>query len=151
MPGTNLTREEARRRADLLDVDSYDVELDLSPASTTTFRSTTTLRFRCRQPGAETFADLVGAQVHELSLNGSPLDPAEVYADHRLRLSDLQPENELRVVADMRSVVGKRHTAVPSPLSSGVGVGALETTFQCDGAVTVNVNTDFRSGCSKVA
>ena len=50
----------------------------------------------------EADADLVGAQVHELSLNGSPLDPAEVYADHRLRLSDLQAENELRVVADMR-------------------------------------------------
>ncbi|HEX4978339.1 MAG TPA: aminopeptidase N, partial [Nocardioides sp.] len=101
MPGTNLTRVEARARAELLDVDSYDVQLDLT-TSPTTFRSTTTLRFRCRTPGAETFADLVGAQVHELSLNGSPLDPAEVYADHRLRLTDLQAENELRVVADMR-------------------------------------------------
>ena len=102
MPGTNLTREEARTRAELLDVDSYDVQLDLTTGSTTTFRSTTTLRFRCRRPGAETFADLVGAQVHELSLNGSPLDPAAVYGDQRLRLTDLQAENELRVVADMR-------------------------------------------------
>ena len=40
MPGTNLTREEARDRAELLDVDSYDVHLDLT-TSPTTFRGWT--------------------------------------------------------------------------------------------------------------
>ena len=30
MPGTNLTREEARQRARLLAVDAYEIELDLS-------------------------------------------------------------------------------------------------------------------------
>ena len=34
--------------------------------------------------------------------------------------------------------------------SSGVGVGALETTFQWLGAVTRNVNGALRSGCSNV-
>ncbi len=48
-------------------------------------------------------------------------------------------------------MVGKFHTAVPSTDSTGSGVGALETTFQCAGAFTLKVNTDLRSGCSKVA
>ena len=45
MPGTNLTRDEARDRAALLDVESYTVDLDLDPARTTTFGSTTVIRF----------------------------------------------------------------------------------------------------------
>ena len=103
MPGTNLTREEAQIRAELLDVDSYAVELDLGRApdsGTPTFGSTTVVRFSCRAPGASTFADLVGATVHEVVLNGRALDPAEVYADNRLQLDGLAAENELRVVAE---------------------------------------------------
>ncbi|QWZ06606.1 aminopeptidase N [Nocardioides panacis] len=99
MPGTNLTRDEARDRAALLDIESYTVDLDLDPARTTTFGSTTVIRFRSRQ-GASTFADLVGATIHEVTLNGRSLDPAAVYADHRIRLDDLAEDNELRVVAD---------------------------------------------------
>ena len=95
----NLTREEAQTRAGLLEIDSYTVDLDLTTGDTT-FGSTTVIRFSCRQPGAETFADLVGATIHELTLNGRPLDPSEVYADHRIRLQDLAADNELRVVAD---------------------------------------------------
>src|SRR5690348_9657652 len=99
MPGTNLTRDEAQIRARLLGVDSYTVELDLT-TSETTFASTTTLAFTCTEPGAETFADLVGATIHELTLNGQALDPAEVYADNRIRLTDLQATNELVVRAE---------------------------------------------------
>ncbi len=102
MPGTNLTREEAQTRAELLDVDSYTVELDLGRApdgGTPTFGSTTVLRFSCRTPGASTFADLVGAQVQEVVLNGRSLDPTQVYADDRLQLDGLEADNELRVVA----------------------------------------------------
>jgi aminopeptidase N len=95
----NLTREEARARAELLRVESYDVTLDLT-TSETTFGSTTVIRFGCTAPGAATFADLVGATVHEVTLNGRSLDPAAVYRDHRIALEDLQAENELRVVAD---------------------------------------------------
>ena len=56
MPGTNLTRDEAATRAALLDVTSYTVDLDLTSATqpeATTFVSTTTLEFTCREPGAE--------------------------------------------------------------------------------------------------
>ncbi|WP_148574287.1 aminopeptidase N [Nocardioides caldifontis] len=99
MPGTNLTREEAQTRAALLDVESYTVDLDLTTGDTT-FASTTVLRFTCREPGASTFADLVDATVHEVVLNGTALDPADVYADSRIRLDGLEGSNELRVVAD---------------------------------------------------
>ncbi len=102
MPGTNLTRDEAATRAALVDVTSYDVDLDLSDATRAgveTFGSTTTLRFTCRQPGSSTFADLVGATISELTLNGERLDPATAYADSRIALPDLQAENVLVVRA----------------------------------------------------
>ncbi|HET7386804.1 MAG TPA: aminopeptidase N [Nocardioidaceae bacterium] len=102
MPGSNLTRDEARTRAELLSVDSYTVDLDLGGESTRTFGSTTVIRFGCNQPGASTFADLVGATIHELTLNGRTLDPGTAYHDHRIALDDLEAENELRVVAECR-------------------------------------------------
>ncbi len=99
MPGTNLTRDEAATRAALLDVASYTVDLDLT-TSETTFGSTTTIRFTCRQPGSGTFVDLVDAEVHSLTLNGRALDPTSAYADSRIALTDLAADNELVVVAD---------------------------------------------------
>ena len=99
MPGTNLTRAEAQARAALLDVVSYDVALDLTTGETT-FASTTTLTFTATTPGASTFVDLVGATVHEITLNGRPLDPATAYADSRITLPDLAAENVLVVRAD---------------------------------------------------
>ncbi|NYG58307.1 aminopeptidase N [Nocardioides daedukensis] len=102
MPGTNLTRDEAQTRASLISVESYTVDLDLSAPidAGDTFASTTTLRFSCTDPGATTFADLVDATVHEITLNGTPLDPATAYADSRITLSGLAAENELVVKAD---------------------------------------------------
>jgi aminopeptidase N len=101
MPGTNLTRDEAATRAALLDVTSYTVELDLTGAvdpARTRFGSTTTLRFTCREPGAATFADLVDAEVHQITLNGRELDPT-TYADSRIPLPDLEADNTLVVRA----------------------------------------------------
>ncbi len=103
MPGTNLTRDEAAARAALLHVDSYEVELDLTTGAQR-FGSTTTIRFECREPGSSTVADLVGARIHRVTLNGAPLDPADVYprdgVDGRIRLDDLAARNELVVEAD---------------------------------------------------
>ncbi len=98
MPGTNLTRDEAATRAALLDVTSYSIDLDLTTGEKS-FGSTTTIRFGCTRPGAETFADLVDATVHEITLNGEPVDLAS-YADSRIALSGLAAENELVVRAD---------------------------------------------------
>ncbi|MGC4973903.1 aminopeptidase N [Streptomyces sp. DT199] len=103
MPGTNLTREEAQRRAQLLAVESYEIELDLSGAQEGgTYRSVTTVRFDVTaENGAESFIDLVAPAVHEVTLNGDSLDPAEVFADSRIALPGLlRGRNILRVVAD---------------------------------------------------
>ncbi|MFI2029762.1 aminopeptidase N [Streptomyces buecherae] len=102
MPGTNLTREEAQERARLLTVDAYEIELDLSGAQEGgTYRSVTTVRFDSAEGGASSFIDLVAPAVHEVVLNGTALDAAEVFADSRIALPDLRAgRNELRVVAD---------------------------------------------------
>ena len=97
----NLTRDEAQSRARVLSVDTYDVALDLTREEPT-FPSTTVVRFRCTEPGASTFIDLVAPTVREIELNGRALDPAEVFDGTRIRLTDLGAENTLRVVADCR-------------------------------------------------
>jgi aminopeptidase N len=95
----NLTRDEARERSRILDVASYDVDVDLTTGDQT-FRSETTVRFSCSEPGASTFIDLVARNVHAVRLNGRDLDPAAVADGVRVQLDDLQAENELHVVAD---------------------------------------------------
>ncbi|KWT59323.1 aminopeptidase N [Streptomyces sp. NRRL F-5755] len=105
MPGTNLTRDEAQRRAKLLSVDAYEIDLDLSGAQEAgeggTYRSVTTVRFDAAEAGAESFIDLVAPTVHEVVLNGENLDPGTVFADSRIALPGLREgRNELKVVAD---------------------------------------------------
>ena len=95
----NLTRDEARERARILSVDSYDVELDLTTGGET-FRSTTTVRFSSSEPGARTFIDLVAPTVREATLNGVKLDVAALFDGERLALPDVAADNELTVVAD---------------------------------------------------
>ncbi|MCS0606387.1 aminopeptidase N [Streptomyces sp. LP11] len=107
MPGENLSRDEARERAALLSVDGYDVSLDLRSAvgggdgdgGPRTFRSVTTIRFRCNEPGASSFADLIAPSVTAVSLNGRDLDPSEVFDGARITLEDLAADNELVVDA----------------------------------------------------
>ena len=97
----NVTRAEAQARARLLDVDGYDVVLDLTIGDVT-FGSTTTARFRGTEPGAHTFVDLVADHVDEISLNGRALDPATDYDGTRITLTDLAADNELVVRASCR-------------------------------------------------
>ena len=101
MPGTNLTRQEATERAELISVDGYQVTLDLSGAPAGgTFRSSTTIAFTATTAGA-TFVDLIAPEVHQVVLNGTALDPAEVFADSRIALPEVaEGANELLVVAD---------------------------------------------------
>lgn len=99
MPSSNLTRDEARERARLLAVDTYEVELDLT-TSDTRFRSATVARFRCHEPGARTFIDLTAPQIIEIVLNGQPVDPGEAFDGTRIALPPLAADNELRVIAD---------------------------------------------------
>ncbi|WP_381798481.1 aminopeptidase N [Streptomyces niveus] len=121
MPGENLSRDEARERAELLSVDRYEVALDLrsavgeapgdapgdasdgapadGPGAPRTFRSVTTIHFRSARPGVATFVDLVAPSVTSLTLNGRPLDPSVVFDGSRIALYGLAEENVLVVDA----------------------------------------------------
>src|ERR1044072_4863485 len=106
VPGENLSRDEARERAALLSVDGYEVSLDLRSAvgedprgGPRPVRSVTTVRFRCNEPGASSFADLIAPSVTAVSLNGRDLDPGEVFDGSRITLEDLAADNELVVDA----------------------------------------------------
>jgi aminopeptidase N len=98
MPIAEITRTQSADRARLLRVESYHVALDLTQGEQT-FGSTAVIRFSCAEPGSESYADLVAETVHEISLNGRALDPAQVHRDGRIALSGLEAENELRVSA----------------------------------------------------
>ncbi|MHA3704374.1 aminopeptidase N [Jatrophihabitans sp. YIM 134969] len=102
----NLTRDDARVRADLLHVDAYDITLDVtapdrSPAERT-FRSRTEIHFTASQPGASTFVDLLAETIHEATLNGAPVDTSAYEPVDGLVLVDLAEENVLVVDAEMR-------------------------------------------------
>jgi aminopeptidase N len=98
VPGKNLTRVEARERAELLTVASYDVALDLTTGPKT-FRTTSTVRFEAATEGAESFIDLIAESVEAITLNGEPLDPASHFDGNRVRLPGLRASNELTVDA----------------------------------------------------
>ena len=104
MAPPNLTREQAEQRAALLEVQSYVVELDLSAGAggveVETFGSTTTVRFRSNQTGADTWIDLVADKVHGAVLNGVELDVSDYDESTGIRLPGLAAENELVVRAD---------------------------------------------------
>ncbi|MET9696242.1 aminopeptidase N [Streptomyces sp. NPDC006529] len=108
MSGENLSRDEARERAELLSVQGYEVVLDLRSAvdenepaeGPRTFRSVTTIRFRSAVPGAATFADLIAPSVNAVTLNGSALDVAAVFDGSRIALADLAGDNVLVVDAN---------------------------------------------------
>jgi aminopeptidase N len=92
----SLTEDQARERAALLDVDRYDLELDLTGlADGDTLRATSTIRFSATTPGASTFVDCLG-EVEEAVLNGRPL-PAGPPPGGHLELPDLDRDNVLVV------------------------------------------------------
>jgi aminopeptidase N len=93
----NLTREEARERARLLSVESYQIELNLTGGEAT-FGSVTTVAFSCARPGASSFIDLTAPEVSEITLNGQQVS-REAFDGNRITLADLAASNELRVIA----------------------------------------------------
>lgn len=114
-----LTEAEARTRARLLDVESYEVFLDLTAEPV---RSRTEVRFACREPGASTFAELTTARVVSAALNGRKLGPP---GDGRLTLPGLAADNVLTVEAEVAF--------------SRTGNGLAQFTDPADGAAYVAV------------
>ena len=98
----NLTRIDAQTRAELLSIDSYTIELDLTSGdgapSETTFRSRSEIRFRATA-GASTFVDLIAASIQEATLNGAPVDTSAYAPVDGLVLPDLADDNVLVVDA----------------------------------------------------
>ncbi len=94
-----LTRDEAQTRSQLLDVQRYAVDLDLTTGDTT-FASRTRVHFTARTAG-DTFIDLNPDRLHTVTLDGTPLDPATLDGN-RFPLTGLAPgPHELTVEADM--------------------------------------------------
>ncbi|KQM24143.1 aminopeptidase N [Frigoribacterium sp. Leaf8] len=98
MPGENLTRVEAQERKNVVDVQSYEIALDLTRGDEV-FGSSTTVRFTAT-PGASTFIDALTSTVHSVTLNGTALDVDAVSDGVRIQLAELAAENVLEVVAD---------------------------------------------------
>ncbi|HHU09106.1 MAG TPA: aminopeptidase N [Intrasporangiaceae bacterium] len=99
-----LLRTEAGERAALITVDLMTVDLDLR-GSATTFTSRTRIEFTCRESGASTWVDLRPETLHEITLNGEPIDldgTAHEVARGRIPLSGLAAHNVLEAHATMR-------------------------------------------------
>ena len=118
MPGTNLTRSEARERAALISVERYDVDLHLGRGPST-FTSRTTVRFRCAKPGASTFIDLIADSVESVTLNGSSSTRKRV-ADSRVALPGLATDNVLTIGRPVDTCAPARLHRFVDPVDSEV-------------------------------
>jgi aminopeptidase N len=96
-PGNNLTRDEARRRAELIQTPLYDISLDLTRESDT-FACEATIHFLCQEPGANTFIDFLAPSVDSCELNGEEV-PKEAFNGARIALTNLRDANELHILA----------------------------------------------------
>ena len=134
-----ITRQETAERAQLLRIDSYDIELDLTRGPEV-FGSVSVIRFGCNETGATSYVDLIASTVHEVVLNGSAIDPAAAYADGRIALTDLTEQNELRVVADCAYTSDS--TAMHRAVDSADGKVYLYTTMCAAEARKVFANFD---------
>jgi aminopeptidase N len=100
----SLTREEAAQRAALIDVERYDVHVDLRGLyEGDLWAATSTVSFTCREPGSPSFVDCVG-DVSSVTLNGKALDPGTA-GRGRIPLPDLRADNVL-VVSHTQSDTG---------------------------------------------
>ncbi|MCX5313733.1 aminopeptidase N [Streptomyces sp. NBC_00154] len=95
-----LTRNEAQTRAQFLDVHRYTIDLDLTTGEDT-FDSRTVIQFTALAAG-DTFVELKPATLRSISLDGHPLDPADL-TENRYPLTALTAgPHELRIDAAMR-------------------------------------------------
>jgi aminopeptidase N len=100
---TNLTRNEAQSRTQLLKVKSYTVHIDVSNAETEdeTYSSRTVVDFKARSEGS-TFIDLIADSVSAVEINGESLNPAEVFDGARVTFPVRDGKNSLLIEAQAR-------------------------------------------------
>jgi aminopeptidase N len=158
----SLTREEAVRRARLVDVTSYDVRLELTEGET--FGSRTTIRFDCTEPGAGTFVELADALGVTARLNERAV-PMDGIDGNRISLTSLESHNELVVEAILPCVTsgdGMHRYVDPADgatyVSAFCGMALAQRVFACfdqpdlKAAITLTVDapedwTILASGC----
>ncbi|WP_181272749.1 aminopeptidase N [Brevibacterium oceani] len=100
---TNLTRNEAQSRTQLLKVKTYTVHIDVSNAETEdeTYFSRTVVDFKARSAGS-TFIDLIADSVSLVEINGESLNPAEVFDGARVSFAVRDGKNTLTIEARAR-------------------------------------------------
>ena len=100
MSNQNLRRDEAATRSALITTHSYDVSLDVRQAAdpdVAGYTSRSVINFSAGDPGSSTFLDFISSEVHSVFLNGKGLDVADVVDGSRIRLDNLQAENQVTV------------------------------------------------------
>ena len=100
MSNQNLRRDEAATRSDLITTHSYDVSLDVRQAAdpdVAGYTSRSVINFSAADPGSSTFLDFISSEVHSVFLNGKGLDVNDVVDGSRIRLDNLQAENQVTV------------------------------------------------------
>ncbi|TLM86473.1 aminopeptidase N [Pseudarthrobacter sp. NamE2] len=100
MSNENLRRDEAAGRSALIATTSYDVSLDVRQAADPDVPGYTTrsvINFTAAEPGSSTFLDFIGSSVHSVFLNGKGLRVEDVVDGSRIRLDNLQAENQVTV------------------------------------------------------
>ncbi|WP_258805966.1 aminopeptidase N [Pseudarthrobacter sp. NS4] len=100
MSNENLQRDEAAERSVLISTTSYDVSLDVRQAAdpdVAGYTSTSVINFTASEPGTSTFLDFIGSCVHSVFLNGKGLRVEDVVDGARIRLDNLQRENQVTV------------------------------------------------------
>ncbi|AXB47687.1 aminopeptidase N [Amycolatopsis albispora] len=125
MPAPNLTRDQAQQRAGLLEVESYDIELDLTDGrggpGEKIFDSKTTVRFSSARPGEGSWVDIVAEQVRSATLNGNKLAIENYREEDGIALPELAASNELVVEADCRYMnTGEGLHRFVDPVDEGV-------------------------------
>ena len=97
MSSTNLTREEARHRSEIITVERYHVRVDVRGADAdgaTHFTSSTRLRFSSEE--SDTFLDLLDAEIESVIVNDEEVDPE--YDGSRIQLHGLRTHRKNLVV-----------------------------------------------------
>ncbi|MFF2031507.1 aminopeptidase N [Arthrobacter sp. NPDC058192] len=100
MSNSNLGRDEAEARSALITAHSYDVSLDVRQAADPNvagYTSRSVITFSASEPGASTFVDFIAGSVHSVFLNGKGLPVADVVDGSRIRLDNLQAQNQVTV------------------------------------------------------
>jgi aminopeptidase N len=92
--GTNLKQVEAAQRSQILKVESYKIDLDVTTGAQT-FLVKTTIKFAGLKPGETTFIDCVGKRVISAKLNGADFDPK--FDGESIFLPPIAAENTLEI------------------------------------------------------